>query len=104
MTDKSYYAPFFKHFSLSFFVFVLGVFQKHLVDGPLLLRLDELFARDTLGLSHALQRRKLVRAVEQLKKNQVRHFKVRWCCFDLFIMFFSEDILFLTNCFMSCLL
>lgn len=53
-----------------------GVFQKHLVDGPLLLRIDELFARDSLGLAHALQRRKLVRAIDQLKKNQVRHFKV----------------------------
>jgi hypothetical protein len=46
------------------------------VDGPLLLRLDEGFARENLGLRHALQRRKLMRAVEQLKKSQVRNFKV----------------------------
>ena len=65
-------------FNLVYFVYCCtGVFQKHLVDGPLLLRVDELFARDTLGLAHALQRRKLVRAIDQLKKNQVRHFKVR---------------------------
>jgi TorA maturation chaperone TorD len=65
-----------------------GLFQKHLVDGPLLLRLDEGFARESLGLHHALQRRKLMRAVEQLKKSQVRNFKVMskfsslfcWCC------------------------
>jgi hypothetical protein len=46
------------------------------VDGPLLLRLDENFARENLGVTHALQRRKLMRAVELLKKAQVRNFKV----------------------------
>jgi hypothetical protein len=46
------------------------------VDGPLLLRLDENFARENLGITHALQRRKLMRAVELLKKAQVRNFKV----------------------------
>jgi hypothetical protein len=45
------------------------------VDGPLLLRLDENFARENLGITHALQRRKLMRAVELLKKAQVRNFK-----------------------------
>lgn len=54
----------------------IGLFQKHLVDGPLLLRLDEGFACESLGLHHALQRRKLMRAVDQLKKSQVRNFKV----------------------------
>lgn len=52
------------------------MFQSHLVDGPLLLRMDENFALENLGINHALQRRKLMRAVEQLKKAQVRNFKV----------------------------
>jgi hypothetical protein len=56
--------------------FGAATFQKHLVDGPLLLRIDEQFAHESLDIKHALLRRKLVRAITVLKKNQVRNFKV----------------------------
>lgn len=46
------------------------------MDGPLLLRIDEGFARENLGILHALLRRKLVRAVEHLRKAQVNAIKV----------------------------
>lgn len=52
-----------------------SVFQKHLIDGPLLLQIDENFARETLDMKHALQRRKLIRAIQSLKQNQAKTFK-----------------------------
>jgi hypothetical protein len=58
------------------FCFGAATFQKHLVDGALLLRVDEQFAHESLDIKHALLRRKLVRAITVLKKNQVRNFKV----------------------------
>ena len=64
---------------------IIGLFQQHLIDGPLLLRIDEIFARENLNITHALHRRKLMRAIELLKKNQVKFFKVRhqYICFVL---------------------
>jgi hypothetical protein len=38
------------------------------VDGPLLLKLDEDFAIETLQVTHLIQRRKLMQRVSQLKK------------------------------------
>lgn len=62
------------------------------MDGPLLLRVDETFARENLGLVHALHRRKLVRAVTELKKTQVRNFKVRSTFFHFFaFVLFNAD-------------
>ena len=47
----------------------------HNIDGRLLLQVDEKFARNTLLISHAMKRRKLVRHVELLKKRQVAELK-----------------------------
>lgn len=46
------------------------MFQTHAVDGAALLRIDEVFAIEQLGIHHALRRRRLIRAVERLRNRK----------------------------------
>jgi hypothetical protein len=51
------------------------VFRHHRIDGPMLLQIDEPFARDVLEVIHALRRRKLVRHIAVLKESIVNGVK-----------------------------
>ncbi len=51
-------------------------FEKSQVDGPLLLKIDDAFAIEILGVKHSLRRRRLLRIIEKLKNHQVQFSKV----------------------------
>ena len=44
------------------------IFLQHKIDGGLLLRVDEVFARDVLNISHSLKRKKLARRINHLRQ------------------------------------
>jgi ribosomal protein L10 len=43
----------------------------------LLLKIDELFAKETLLITHSMKRRKLIRQIEKLQKRKRKEDKVR---------------------------
>ncbi len=44
-----------------------------MVDGALLLRIDEDFARETLDIKHILRRKRLIRLVKRLNEHLAAH-------------------------------
>lgn len=55
---------------------IAAEFAVHGVDGKLLLRLDDKFVKDTLEVTHALHRKKLLRHLDVLKQRHVRSLSV----------------------------
>ena len=68
---------------LYFFSFLMkcsissGNVQAAQVDGPLLLKIDDSFASQILGINHSLRRKRLLRLIEKLNNHQVQLSKVR---------------------------
>lgn len=50
-------------------------FRENRIDGLILFQIDENFARDTLGIPHALKRRKLLRQISVLKDTVIQGIK-----------------------------
>ena len=74
------------------------------MDGRLLLEIDETFAKETLLITHALKRRKLISLVEKLKLRKKKDLEVRQSKekhLFIFIIFYSSSAIFALDCLMS---
>ena len=66
----------------------IAEFQVNQVDGLLLLKLDDVLLKESIGITHTLQRRRLLRALEQLKKtvqNEIKVQKNNYCNYTIYI-------------------
>lgn len=62
---------------LTFILNFTDEFENRKIDGMLLLKIDEMFAKETLLITHSMKRRKLVRQIEKLQKRKRKEDKVR---------------------------
>ena len=51
-------------------------FEAHGIDGQMLILLEESYVQATLGVSHTLRRKKLMKLVDQIKLHQMKQIKV----------------------------
>lgn len=61
---------------LSIVMIVLANFEANGIDGRMLILLEEDFVQSTLGVSHTLKRKKLMKLINKLKVHQMKMIKV----------------------------